>query len=127
MFTANPARTSDAIPTRTLSWVAFAMVACLVAFWTVYFPLERAQLRPLAESIHATLPVTCQYFLGGAWWSIPLTALLLGVLALLVQVHAPSRVVSTCFHLATSMLLLVGIVVYREAMLSWCVELVRNL
>jgi hypothetical protein len=98
-----------------------------VAFWVIYFPLERAQLRPLAESIHATLPVTCQYFLGGAWWSIPLTALLLGVLALLVQVHAPSRVVSTCFHLAMSLFLFVGIIVYREAMLSWCVELVRNL
>jgi hypothetical protein len=127
MPTANPSISTDAIPTRTLSWIAFGALVCGVAFWVVYFPLERAQLRPLAESIHATLPAVWQYFLGGAWWSIPATALLLGLLDLLVQVHAPSRVVSTCFHLATSMLLFAGIVIYREAMLSWCVELVRNL
>lgn len=118
---------AETVSAWILSRFSLALVLSGVAFWVIYFPLERAQLRPLAESIHATLPATCQYFLGGKWWSMPLTALLLGLLALLVQAHAPSRVVSTCFHLATSMILFVGIVVYREAMLSWCVELVRNL
>lgn len=117
---------SHTFTTRTLSWMCFALVAILVAFWVVYFPIERSQLRPLAESINAAMPISGVFFLGRAWWCVPTIAAVIGAICLAAQLTLRNKLYSLATHVAASMTCLLGIAVYREALLGWFVELARN-
>lgn len=117
---------SPTISTRTVSWICFALVALLVALWVVYFPIERSQLRPLAENINADMPDSSVFFLGGPWWRVPTIAAIIGAFSLCAQLIPRNKVYSLASHLAASMICVLGILLYREGLFGWFVELAKN-
>lgn len=117
---------SSTISFRTLSWICFALVAIVVAFWVVYFPIERAHLRPLVENINAEMPASSVFFLGGAWWRVPMIAAPIGALSLGAELLIRNKLFSVVTHVMVGFACVVSIVVYREGLFVWFVELAKR-